>query len=144
MLISLWKRWCSKAVPPYRSGDDSYFLRLFPLVPYPSQLSQQWYTSKRPYWDTMKADALASTPCVAVSAGACRGHFRWFQRPKLGDDLYFLRLFPLVPYPSRLSQPWKTSGRPYWDEMKADGTIASRAISASDSSKSDGHIMLQL
>ena len=56
----------------------------------------------------------------------------------------FCDCFPLVPYPSRLSKPWQTSARPYWDTMKADGTITSRAISASDLSKSDGPIMLQL
>ena len=68
----------------------------------------------------MKADALASTPCVAVrSAGGCQCHF---QRPRSGDSPYFLRLFPLVLYPIRLSQPWQTSGRPYWDTMKADVT----------------------
>ena len=56
----------------------------------------------------------------------------------------FCDCFPLAPYPSRLCQLWQTSARPYWDTMKADGTIASRAISASDLSKSDGPIMLQL
>ena len=56
-------------------------------------------------------------PCVAVSAGGCQGHFRWFQRPRSGDSPYFLRLFPLVLYPIRLSQPWQTSGRPYWDTL---------------------------
>ena len=95
-------------------------------------------TSGRSYWYTMKADALALTPCVAVSAGGCGGHFRWFKRPRSGDSPYFLRLFPLVPHPTQYSQPWQTSERPYWDTMKADVTLAFRAILASDLSESDG------
>ena len=75
MPISLWKRWCSKAVPPYRSGNDSYFLRLFPLVTYPSQLSKPWQTSARPYWDTMKAEGtIASRAISASDLMAVRSH----------------------------------------------------------------------
>ena len=38
---------------------------------------------------------------MAFFAGACQGHFWWFQRRKLGDNLYFLRLFSSSP----ISQP---------------------------------------